>query len=123
VAVQDRITARTVYLYVVCLITLLVCLFAAVQLVRSSVEIFYPDADSSSFGWSAYTPLDAEFDGAEYFSQGQLSEVQRRTAIHDTIAAGTTLLLAGGVHLLHWRRAQRERSVAVPVVPAGPSAP
>ena len=42
-AAQDRLTLRNVYLYLVCLITLVVSIFAAVQLVRSVVGLVYPD--------------------------------------------------------------------------------
>ena len=41
-AAQDRLTLRNVYLYLVCLITLVVSLFAAVSLVRSAVGLVYP---------------------------------------------------------------------------------
>ncbi len=39
---QDRLTLRNAYLYLVCLITLVVSLFAAVSLVRSVVGLAYP---------------------------------------------------------------------------------
>ena len=49
-ATQDRMTPRNLYLYLVCLIMLLVVLFAALQLVRSAIGIAYPDT-TGSFGW------------------------------------------------------------------------
>ncbi|MFP5372439.1 MAG: hypothetical protein ACLGI3_17055, partial [Actinomycetes bacterium] len=42
-AVHDRVNLCNAYLYLVCLITLVVSLFAAGSLVRSAVGIFYPD--------------------------------------------------------------------------------
>lgn len=122
-AVQDRFTPRNVYLYVVCLIMLLVALFAAVQLVQSAIGIAYPEA-SPEYGWTAYAPLD---EGSEYLSSGQLDEVtdaQREHEIRETVASAVTLLLAGGIYVLHWRRAKTERSApATAEVPAGPPAP
>ena len=49
----DRLTLRNVYLYLVCLITLVVSLFAAVSLVRSTVGLFYPDP-----GYYGYYPYE-----------------------------------------------------------------
>jgi hypothetical protein len=120
VAVQDRMTPRNLYLYLVCLIMLLVGVFAAVVLVRSALGIAYPDP-ALDFGWYAYTPIE-EASGS---LPDEAVEAQRRQEIKETVAAGTALLLAGGVFALHWRRAQAERSlpVAAPEVPAGPPAP
>ncbi len=42
-ALTDRLNLRNLYLYLVCLITLVVSIFAAVQLVRSVVSLAYPD--------------------------------------------------------------------------------
>jgi len=121
VAVQDRMTPRNLYLYLVCLAMLLVCVFAAVQLVRSAIGIAYPDT-TGSFGWSAYTPLE---EVSQYLSEDQTNAVQRRHEIKEAVTAGATLLLAVGIYALHWRRAQAERSLpaATPEVPAGPPTP
>ncbi len=117
---QDRMTPRNLYLYLVCLIALLVGLFAAVQLVQSAIGIAYPDA-GASFGWTAYTPLD---EASGYLSEEQTNEAQRRHEIKETVTAGATLLLAGGIYVLHWRRVQRERAFAAGTeVPAAPPAP
>jgi hypothetical protein len=40
---QPRIDWRSLYLYAVCLITLMVCLFSLVSLIRSGVNVAYPD--------------------------------------------------------------------------------
>ena len=118
--VQDRMTPRNLYLYLVCLIALLVGLFAAVQLVQSAIGIAYPDG-TADFSWTAYTPLE---EASGYLSEEQTNDVQRRYEIKETVTAGVTLLLAGGLYVLHWRRAQRERAIpaAAPEVPAAPPA-
>ncbi len=41
-ATQDRWGVRSLYLYLVCLVTLVMAIFAAVQMVRSGVELLYP---------------------------------------------------------------------------------
>lgn len=108
-AVHDRLTLRNVYLYLVCLITLVVSLFAAVQLVRSAVGIFYPDP-----GYYGYYPVDSpegpgSLDEDEIRRQEQLAEAsQRRMEILDVVGSGTTLLIAGPLYVYHWRRVQAE---------------
>jgi len=119
VAVPDRMTPRNLYLYLVCLIMLLVGIFAAVQLVQSAIGIAYPDAEAS-FGWTAYTPLE---EASGYLGSDQLEEVQRRQEIKDTVTAGITLLLAGAVYFFHWRRVQAERTLPAAAAPAVPAAP
>ena len=41
-AFQERLTLRNVYLYLVCLVTLVISVFAAVNLVRNTVALLYP---------------------------------------------------------------------------------
>ena len=126
-AAQDRVTARNLYLYLVCLIMLLVGVFAAVQLVRSAVGIAYPEP-SLSYGWYAEAPLMAEEEGEMGYleeEQEAAEDSQRRYEILETVTAGTALLLAGGIYALHWRRAQKERAhpAVAADVPAAPPAP
>ncbi|MDK3256679.1 hypothetical protein [Blastococcus capsensis] len=108
-AVNDRLTLRNVYLYLVCLITLVVSIFAAVQLVRSAVGIFYPDP-----GFYGYYPVDTPggpsgLDEEEIRRQEQLAaDSQRRHEILDVVGSGTTLLIAGPLYVYHWRRVQAE---------------
>ena len=124
-AVQDRMTPRNLYLYVVCLIMLLVSLFAVVQLVRNAIGIAYPE-DVASYGWSAYEDpsviggVDEEVLSAE---QNAAEDSQRRYAILETVTAGVTLLLAGGLFVVHWRRAQAERSLPAAAALEVPVAP
>jgi hypothetical protein len=101
----ERLTLRNVYLYLVCLITLVVSIFAAVQLVRSAVGMFYPDP-----GYYGYVPEPgAEVDEAEVQRQQELAEDSlRRQEILDVVGSATTLLIAGPLYVYHWRRVQSE---------------
>jgi hypothetical protein len=111
VAAQDRLTLRNLYLYLVCLITLVVSIFAAAQLVRSAVGLAYPDP-----GYYAYydhpTPVDPsgeEIGGEALRRQEDLArDSQRRQEILGLVSSGTTLLIAGPLYLYHWRRVQAE---------------
>jgi hypothetical protein len=114
VPASDRLTLRNAYLYLVCLITLVVSLFAAVSLVRSTVGVFYPDP-----GYYGYFPDPASPDGGmsdeEIQRQEELAkDSQRRQEVLSLVGSATTLLIAGPVYVYHWRRVQSE-------LPARPS--
>ncbi|MFD2093265.1 hypothetical protein [Blastococcus deserti] len=108
---QDRLTLRNVYLYFVCLITLVVSIFAAVQLVRSAVGLAYPDP--GYYGYYGY-PAPADENGQQ-ISEEELRrqeeiarDSQRRNEVLGLVGSGTTLLIAGPLYLYHWRRVQAE---------------
>jgi hypothetical protein len=106
VAAQDRLTLRNAYLYLVCLITLVVSLFAAVQLVRSAVGLAYPDP--GFYGY--YGPVPGEEISAEEVARQEETarDSQRRQEVLGLVGSGTTLLIAGPLYLYHWRRVQSE---------------
>ena len=128
-AVQDRMTPRNLYLYLVCLIMLLAGIFATVQLVRSVVGLVYPDPASYSYFGGYEEPGMFEDMGIDeeqiQEDEDAAKDSERRYEILSLVSSGTTLLLAGGIFALHWRRAQSERSVpaAAPEVPAASPTP
>src|SRR5687767_11228677 len=104
----DRLTLRNVYLYLVCLITLVVSLFAAVSLVRSAVGLFYPDP-----GYYAYyepAPGSGEGPSEEEIRRQEeaAKDSQRRQEVLSVVSSATTLLIAGPLYVYHWRRIQSE---------------
>jgi len=110
VAAQDRLTLRNVYLYLVCLITLVVSIFAAVQLVRSVVALAYPDP--GYYGYYGPAPVDPsgeEISEEELQRQEEIArDSERRQEVLSLVGSGTTLLIAGPLYLYHWRRIQSE---------------
>ena len=121
---SDRLTLRNVYLYLVCLITLVVAIFAAVSLVRSTVALVYPDP--GGYGYYGYYPAEpglegsGEIDEAERARQEKLAEdSQRRQAVLDVVGSDTTLLIAAPTYDYHWRRVQSE----LPTRPGAPDEP
>lgn len=107
-AVQERWTLRNLYLYLVCLITLVISIFAAVGLVRGAVELLYPDP--GYFGFEV--PRDGEVSEEEQRRQEELArDSQRRQAVLGLVGSGTTLVIAGPLYLYHWRRVQSELSL------------
>ena len=119
---QDRLTLRNAYLYLVCLITLVVSLFAAGSLVRSAVGIFYPDP-----GYYGYyeAPPGEDMSNEEIARQQEAAEQsQQRQEVLSLVGSATTLLIAGPLYLYHWRRVQSELPTRNGPVPAGaPPAP
>ena len=113
---QDRLTLRNVYLYLVCLITLVVALFAAVSLVRGVVALAYPDPGAYGYYGPGYYPLEPGVEGEgttisdeERARQEQLAEDSaRRQALLDVVGSATTLLIAAPLYVYHWRRVQSE---------------
>ena len=108
---QDRLTLRNAYLYLVCLITLVVSLFAAVQLVRGVVAVAYPDP--GAYGHYGYPPpvdpAGEEIREEELRRQEEIArESQRRNEVLGLVGSGATLLIAGPLYLYHWRRIQAE---------------
>lgn len=121
-AVQERLTLRNMYLYLVCLITLVISVFAAVNLVRSTVELLYPDP--GYYGYEPYVgPAGKEEPGVSKAEQRRREEAakdsQRRQSVLGLVGSGTTLLIAGPIYLYHWRRVQTELPVRPEPLPAG----
>ena len=103
---QDRLTLRNAYLYLVCLISLVVSLFAAGSLVRSAVGIFYPDP--GYYGYYEAPPGEDRSDEEIARQQEAAEESQRRQEVLSLVGSATTLLIAGPLYLYHWRRVQSE---------------
>lgn len=104
----EGFTLRNLYLYLVCLVTLIISIFAAVSLVRSAVELVYPDP-----GYVVSEPFveggPRKSSEAERRRQEEAARVsQRRQAVLGLVGASTTLLIAGPLYVYHWRRVQKE---------------
>lgn len=111
-ATRDRLVLRNIYLYLVCLISLVITIFAAVNLVSALVELLYPDP-----GYPFYEPVkNAASDPADTVARVAAAlNSARRQSILALVSAGTTLLIAVPVYFYHWRRVQREnKPVAEP---------
>lgn len=122
---RDRFSLRNLYLYLVCLITLIIVIFSAVNLVRGVVELAYPDP-----GYYGYysEPVKEGEDGITEEEIARQEEIardsQRRNAILGLVSSGAALLIAGPLYVYHWRKIETERPApgepAAPAVPPGP---
>lgn len=110
---QDRTNLRSVYLYLVCLITLVMVIFAAVSAVRNTVGLLYPDPGSFAYE-PVYGPESQEelTDEQRDEREEAFQDAERRRAVLGLVGAGTMLLLAGPAYLYHWRRVQAELAPA-----------
>lgn len=106
---SERPTLRNLYLYLVCLFTLVVALFATVNLVRATVELFYPDPGYYATGPLMKGPGGRASEGRQR-ERDAAQESQRRQSVLGLVGSGTTLLIAGPLYAYHWRRVQRELS-------------
>jgi hypothetical protein len=97
---QPKIDWRSLYLYAVCLITLMVCLFSLVSLIRSGVNVAYPDPAYVD-PYATAPKVDSAVMAA------QLKDQNQRQAVKSMIDALTTLIIAGPLYLYHWRLARK----------------
>jgi hypothetical protein len=102
---------RTIYLYLVCLITLVMVIFSTVNVVRSVIELAYPEPQIAVRPISAPAP-GGEAPEVDERALEEQREVQRRWAQRNALLnlAGNLamLLLAGPLYLIHWRRVRQE---------------
>jgi hypothetical protein len=109
VALQERLTLRNLYLYLVCLVTLVISVFAAVSLVRSSVALLYPDPGYYGYVGPEVPGERGGITEEEQRRQEQLArDSERRYTVLELVSSGTTLLIAGPLYVYHWRRVQTE---------------
>ena len=97
---QSRIDWRSLYLYAVCLITLMVCLFSLVSFIRSGVNVAYPDPAYVD-PYATAPKVDSTVIAAQVKDQNQ------RQAVKSMIDAVTTLIIAGPLYIYHWRLARK----------------
>lgn len=118
---SDRWSLRNIYLYLVCLITLIMVIVAAVGLVRSTVDLVYPDPNV----YIEKTPVDENgrpiYKAEEWEAQQESQRAStRRYAILEIVGNAAMLLIAGPLYVYHWRKIETERPAEV--VAATPSA-
>lgn len=107
---KDRWSLRNIYLYLVCLITLIMVIVATVGVVRSTVELVYPDP-------GYFYDVPAEKGGTSGLTQEQIDaqrksqqEQSRRQAILNLVGNVAMLVVAGPLYLYHWRKIETEHT-------------
>ena len=97
---QSRIDWRSLYLYAICLITLMVCLFSLVSFIRSGVNVAYPEPAYVD-PYAAAPKVNSAVIAAQVKGQNQ------RQTVKSMIDAVTTLIIAGPLYIYHWRLARK----------------
>lgn len=102
---EDRIGWYSLYVYAVCLVTLLTCLFSLVSVVRGIVDVLWPDP-------GYFDPYSVPKDSALTADQikKNLTENNQRQALKGIVNSLTTLIIAGPIYIFHWRLARRSSS-------------
>ena len=102
---EDQIDWYSLYIYAVCLVTLLTCLFSLVSVVRGIVDALWPDP-------GYFDPYSVPKDSALSPDQikENLTENNQRQALKGIVNSLTTLIIAGPIYLMHWRLAKRSRA-------------
>ena len=97
---HDRIDWRSLYLYAVCLITLLVVLFSIVSLINAIVNAVFPDP--------AYVDV---YSKPENTPSADLLDQQERNnqirAIKSIFTSFITIAVATPLYLYHWRQTKK----------------
>lgn len=111
---SDTWTIRNLYLYAVCLITLIIGLIAAGQLAGDLLDLAWPEP--------TYVYDCVEIDVATGSCAQEMSpatvEMQRtaeqdrqqRWALRSAITSAAMLVIAGGAWFYHWRKIQHDRA-------------
>ena len=89
---------RSLYLYAISLITLLICIFTVINLINRGLDLIVPDA-------GYIDPYAAETNpkvDPEVLRQAQIDQ-SRRSAIRGITSSLVSLLVTVPVYLYHWR--------------------
>ena len=108
-SVMARWSLRNIYLYLVCLITLIMVIVALVGLVRDAVEIIYPDPGGYYYDRAPVVEEGDEVDEevAEE-QQEQFRASERRRNVINLVGNIAMLFVAGPIYAYHWRKIETE---------------
>jgi len=93
---------RSLYLYAVSLITLLVCLFTVISLINRGLDLIVPDAGYVD----PYAAQNGSKVDPEVIKQANIDQ-NRRNAIRGITSSLVTLLVTVPVYLYHWKMVRK----------------
>lgn len=115
---ESRWSLRNIYLYLVCLITLIMVIVGAATAVRSVVELAYPDP---SYGGYYAEPVPVEKGGTVGLTAEERAEQERLAKAQSTrqgvlsLAGNLAMVfIAGPLYIYHWRKIETELATAEP---------
>lgn len=93
---------RSLYLYAISLITLLVCLFTVISLINRGLDLLVPDAGYVD----PYAVQNDPKVNPELIKQANIDQ-NRRSAIRGITSSLVTLLVTVPVYLYHWKMVRK----------------
>ena len=99
---QQGVDWRSLYLYAVSLITLLVCLFTVISLINRGLDLIVPDAGYVD----PYAVSNGSKVDPEVIKQANIDQ-NRRNAIRGITSSIVTLLVTVPVYLYHWKMVRK----------------
>jgi len=105
-------TPRSIYLYVVCLVTLIMMIIGAVNVIRSTTELFYPQPGpyAGMYKDPSQPGLDAETEARMLAEQREIDLAwSQRNAVISIVGGVALVIIAAPLYRYHWRAVQRER--------------
>ena len=93
---------RSLYLYAISLITLLVCLFTVISLINRGLDLIVPDAGYVD----PYAVQNDPKVNPELIKQANIDQ-NRRSAIRGITSSLVTLLVTVPVYLYHWKMVRK----------------
>lgn len=110
---SSRWSLRNIYLYLVCLITLIMVIVGAVGVIRSGVELLYPEP-------TMMEPLPKDESGKPSMTEEEWQRQQeigrkssQRWAIINLVGNVALVLVAGPIYVYHWRKIEEEKTEPV----------
>ena len=92
---------RSLYLYAVCLITLIIVIFSIVSFINDIVNLIFPDPAYID----VYPTKEAERPSAEALAQQESNNQYR--ALKSMFRSFTMIAVAGPLYLYHWRQTKK----------------
>lgn len=106
---DSRWSLRNIYLYIVCLITLIMVIVGAAGTVRTIVEFVYPDPGGGMLYLSKVEPAKQAAELAEFEKQEALQRAQSTRQSALSLAGNLALvIIAGPLYVYHWRKIEGE---------------
>ena len=100
--IQQGVDWRSLYLYAVSLITLLVCLFTVISLINRGLDLIVPDTGYVD----PYAVQNGSKVDPEVIKQANIDQ-NRRNAIRGITSSVVTLLVTVPVYLYHWKMVRK----------------
>jgi len=116
---ESRWSLRNIYLYLVCLITLIMVIVGAATSIRSIVELAYPDPYYGGY-YAEPIPIEkggtgVELTAEERAEQERLAKAQStRQGVLSLAGNLAMVFIAGPLYIYHWRKIETELATVEP---------